>query len=74
MFPLQETWFPLGCMFFLDELPRNYLLLWRTSVTVHISELHTHPFLVVTYMKSLQTSLFRARVRKKKEKEIFSIL
>lgn len=34
MLPLQEAWFPLGCMFFLDELPWNYLLLLGTSVIV----------------------------------------
>lgn len=32
--PLQEACFPLGCMFFLDELPRNYLLLLGASVIV----------------------------------------
>lgn len=34
MLPLQEAWFSLGCMFFLDELPWNYLLLLGTSVIV----------------------------------------
>lgn len=55
-------------MFVLDELPRNYLLLWRTSVIVPSLRI-AHTSISSCHMKSFETSsLFRACVRKKKRK------
>lgn len=67
MLPLQEAWFPLGCMFFLDELHGITYCFWEHLLLFHLSESHAHTLLAATYMKSFETSLFRACVRKKRK-------